>query len=126
MAGIQPCEEEVFIDKKQLSFHRRYSFRKVKGGGLCICELPIGAKSKPICNKTVEEIWFALSGEGKVWRKFEKEESRTSIHKNTAITIPRGCHYQYKNTGMDVLRFIIVTMPPWPGADEAYRVDGVW
>ncbi len=32
MAGIQPCERGEFIDKKQVSFHKKNSFRKAKGG----------------------------------------------------------------------------------------------
>ena len=27
---------------------------------------------------------------------------------------------------MRPLRILIVTMPPWPGEDEAYRVAGRW
>ena len=33
MTGIQPYKEEEFIDKKQVSFHKKNSFRKVEGGG---------------------------------------------------------------------------------------------
>ena len=43
-----------------------------------------------------------------------------------SLTIPLGAHFQFRNTGEAPLRFVIVTMPPWPGEDEAYGVEGHW
>ncbi len=33
---------------------------------------------------------------------------------------------QFRNTGDEDLCFVIVTMPPWPGAEEARRVTDHW
>lgn len=99
----------------------------MKGGGLCLCELPVGAISKAVCHKTVEESWFFLSGEGQLWRKYkDKDIGPVPVTKDMAITIPKGCHFQFKNTGDVPLRFIITTMPPWPGEDEAILVKDYW
>ena len=38
----------------------------VKGGGMCHCTLPPGKKSLAVKHKTVEEIWYFLSGQGEV------------------------------------------------------------
>ncbi len=43
-----------------------------------------------------------------------------------SLSIPVGVHFQFRATGERPLRLVIVTMPPWPGEDEAYRVAGRW
>ncbi len=98
----------------------------MNGGSICICELPVGATSNPACHKTVEEIWYFLAGDGQLWRKLKEEETITPFTKDTAVTILPGCYFQFKNTGKETLRFLIVTMPPWPGEDEAFAVKGYW
>jgi mannose-6-phosphate isomerase-like protein (cupin superfamily) len=42
------------------------------------------------------------------------------------LSILLGTHFQFRNTGATPLRFVIVTMPPWPGKDEAVRVGDHW
>lgn len=103
-----------------------YLLTNLKGGGMCICQLPAGKTSKAVCHKTVEEMWLFLSGKGEVWGKFEGQEEVTPVGKDIAITIPLGCHFQFRNTGDESLKFSITTMPPWPGADEAFFVNGKW
>jgi mannose-6-phosphate isomerase-like protein (cupin superfamily) len=105
---------------------RIFRLPDMKGGGICICELPAMATSHAVCHKTIEEIWFFLSGEGEVWRKLGDQEEITKVSNGLSLTIPLGCHFQFKNTGNEPLRFLIVTMPPWPGADEAFFVKGYW
>jgi mannose-6-phosphate isomerase-like protein (cupin superfamily) len=50
-----------------------------------------GQVSRAVAHRTVEELWYFLTGHGRMWR-----------------------------------RLGAVTMPPWPGEDEAYPVDGPW
>ncbi len=96
-------------------------------GGACICELPKGKTSKAIYHKTVEEIWYFLSGKGQVWRSMNEENSNpVEVTKDMSITIPVGCHFQFRNTGDEPLKFLIATMPPWPGENEAVFVKGYW
>jgi mannose-6-phosphate isomerase-like protein (cupin superfamily) len=40
--------------------------------------------------------------------------------------IPKGVHFQFRNTGRRPLELILCTMPPWPGASEAVRVADHW
>jgi mannose-6-phosphate isomerase-like protein (cupin superfamily) len=42
------------------------------------------------------------------------------------ITIPVGTHFQFRSLGPGPLCAIGATMPPWPGHDEAYTVEGKW
>jgi mannose-6-phosphate isomerase-like protein (cupin superfamily) len=98
----------------------------LKGGGLAHCTLPPGRTSSAVSHKTVEEIWYFFEGEGQVWRKQGSQEQVTEVNPGVSITIPHGVHFQFKNTGTKSLKFIISTMPPWPGATEAYSVPGYW
>jgi len=43
-----------------------------------------------------------------------------------SISLPTGTHFQYRCDGKEALIAVAVTIPPWPGADEAYLVDGIW
>lgn len=90
------------------------------------CALPSGRTSKAISHKTVEEVWFFLSGTGEVWRRLESEESVTPVRAGQSLNIPLGAKFQFRNTGNDVLKLVIVTAPPWPGEDEARSESGFW
>lgn len=98
----------------------------MKGGGLCHCTLPPGKTSSPVAHHHIEEIWYVLEGEGEVWRKVSETEEMVTVSAGTALTIPPHTAFQFRNTGSSPLRILIVTMPPWPGADEAEQVEGVW
>ena len=90
------------------------------------CTLPPGGVSKAVRHKSIEEIWHFLSGEGEVWRAFDGEEEVKPVTQGTSLTIPTGAHFQFRNTGPSPLRFVIATMPPWPGEQEAERVRDRW
>lgn len=90
------------------------------------CELPAGGVSKAVRHRGVEEIWFFLSGNGEVWRKAGDVEEIVEARPGLALTIPAGVHFQFRNTGEGPLRFVLTTMPPWPGEDEAVAVEGPW
>lgn len=97
------------------------------GGGLAHCTLPPGGVSKPVYHRTVEEIWYCLAGQGQVWRKLEGQEEVVDFFSGISLTIPVGTHFQFRNTGAELLQFIIATMPPWPGPEEAVALDeGKW
>ena len=49
-----------------------------------------------------------------------------ALEPHTAHSIPLGAHFQFRNPGAEPLAFVIVTMPPWPGMDEAMRVADHW
>ncbi len=76
--------------------------------------------------KTVGEFWYALEGKGEIWRKDEAEEKVTSLNAGVSIDIPVGTAFQYRNVGSEPLKFICITMPPWPGDEEASHLTGIW
>ena len=90
------------------------------------CTLPAGGVSKAVRHKTIEEIWYFLSGEGEVWRALDGEEECVSVAAGTALTIPTGAHFQFRTRGDAPLTFVMATMPPWPGEQEAERVADHW
>ena len=98
----------------------------LRGGGMAHFELPPGQTSTAVIHKTVEEIWFFLSGTGEMWRRTEGQEEVVPVEASVCITIPKGTHFQFRSFGDEPLIAIGVTMPPWPGEDEAAVVAGVW
>jgi mannose-6-phosphate isomerase-like protein (cupin superfamily) len=98
----------------------------VGGGGLCHCTLPPGTVSNPVYHKTVEEIWYSISGKGQVWRKDGEQEEITEVQPGLCLTIPTGTRFQFRNTGGEPLRFVIATIPRWPGPEEAVAAEGHW
>ncbi|MCY4600685.1 MAG: cupin domain-containing protein [Acidobacteria bacterium] len=98
----------------------------VAGGSMVHCTLPKGAVSMAVVHSTVEEVWYCLAGKGQVWRRREGAESVVDVEPGVSLSIECGTHFQFRSTGDMDLRLVIVTMPPWPGADEARRVRGRW
>jgi mannose-6-phosphate isomerase-like protein (cupin superfamily) len=98
----------------------------VARGSMVHCMLPKGAVSMAVAHATVEEVWYFLAGTGQVWRKKDGVESVVDVEPAVALTIECGTHFQFRNTGDEDLCFVIVTMPPWPGAEEARRVTDRW
>ncbi|WP_210255011.1 cupin domain-containing protein [Methylocapsa sp. S129] len=96
------------------------------GGSLAHFELPAGAVSHAVTHKSVEEIWFFLGGRGQIWRRFGAQESLIDVEPGVSLTIPLGTAFQFRATGEAPLTFLAITMPPWPGAEEAERVEGHW
>ena len=98
----------------------------LSGGGLAQFVLPPGNVARAIVHQTVDEIWFIRSGIGAMWRSFQKEESIVELRADLALTIPCGCHFQFRAKGEEPLVVLGATMPPWPGEDEAVFVEGPW
>jgi mannose-6-phosphate isomerase-like protein (cupin superfamily) len=74
----------------------------------------------------VEEIWFILSGRGQMWRRQNEGAEIVDLSAGVCLTIPLGTHFQFRSLGQEPLRAVAVTMPPWPGDDEAVIVAGEW
>ena len=97
------------------------------GSSVVHCSLPAAGVSLPVRHRTVSEIWYFLAGRGQVWRRQAKREEVLEVQAGISLTIPLGTSFQFRNTDNTALEFIIVTMPPWPGADEAILLDaGKW
>jgi mannose-6-phosphate isomerase-like protein (cupin superfamily) len=99
---------------------------EVQGGGLAHFELAAGQTSVAVRHRSVEEIWYFLSGTGEMWRKSGQDEEVVPVSSAVCIAIPLGTSFQFRASGDEPLAAIGATMPPWPGAGEAEIVSGLW
>ena len=99
---------------------------ELKGGSVAHFELAAGRTSIAVAHRTVEEIWFFLGGRGEMWRKQGNREEIVAAEAGVSVTIPLGTRFQFRSFGDEPLAFVVVTMPPWPGSDEAYEVERKW
>jgi mannose-6-phosphate isomerase-like protein (cupin superfamily) len=83
-------------------------------GSMAHFELPSGKISAAVAHRTVEEVWFFTSGQGRLWRKIDSAEETIDVHPGVSISIPVGCHVQFRSDG------------DWPGMHEAFAVTGTW
>ena len=95
-------------------------------GGLAAFALAPRAISKAVAHRTIEEVWYFTSGHGRMWRKLGEREEIVEVGAGVSISIPTGTHFQFRCDGSEPLVAIGATMPPWPGEDEAFRVEGKW
>ena len=85
-----------------------------------------GQVSTAVTHRTVEEIWYVLSGRGEMWRRQGDHEEVVVMAPGVCLTIPLGTHFQFRSLGTEELAAVAVTMPPWPGDGEALVVAGKW
>lgn len=95
-------------------------------GSMAHFTLAPGWTSAAVTHRTVEEIWFFLSGRGEMWRALEGREEITPVEPGVCLTIPLGTRFQFRAHGGGPLTAVAVTMPPWPGEAEAVLVPGPW
>ena len=95
-------------------------------GSMAHFSLPPGQVSLAVSHHSVEEVWFVLSGQGRMWRKTGDTQTVTELKSGLSLTIPVGTHFQFRNDGDVPLKCVGVTMPPWPGMDEPMLVAGKW
>jgi len=91
-------------------------------------ELGPGRTSIAVRHRTVEEVWYFLSGRGQMWRRTpEGEERIDEVGPGVSIDIPVGTAFQFRTLGDEPLSAVGTTMPPWPNDDaEAIPADGPW
>ena len=96
------------------------------GGGMAHFHLAAGRVSKAVTHRTVEEIWFITAGRGRMWRRQGEREEIVALAPGICLTIPLGTHFQFQADESESLSAVAVTMPPWPGMEEAVAVAGAW
>jgi mannose-6-phosphate isomerase-like protein (cupin superfamily) len=86
-----------------------------------------GKTSKAVAHRSVEEIWYVVSGLGEMWRRQGEREQIVKLQPGVCLTIPLGTHFQFRSLGPEALAAVAITMPPWPtDREEAYTVEGRW
>ncbi|WP_395542740.1 cupin domain-containing protein [Neotabrizicola sp. sgz301269] len=95
-------------------------------GNMIHSTVPPAQINRATVHRTVSEFWYVLEGQGEIWRRDGVEERITPLRPGVSIDIPVGTAFQYRNTGTAPLTFICITMPPWPGDQEASHLKGAW
>lgn len=98
---------------------------QLPGGSMAHFELAAGRVSRAVAHRTVGEIWYVVAGGGQMWRRQGDREEITDLAPGTCLSIPAGTRFQFRSADAP-LAAVAVTMPPWPGDDEAYPVPGRW
>src|SRR5579883_3567417 len=60
---------------------------RLAGGSLAHFTLPAGATSHAVKHRTVEEIWYFLSGRGEIWRASDAGEDIVAVGPGMSLTI---------------------------------------
>ena len=95
-------------------------------GSMAHFRLQANQVSRAVRHQTVEEIWYVLEGRGEMWRSWQGQEDITALSPGTSLTIPAGILFQFRAGADTSISVVSVTIPPWPGEDEAVIVDGKW
>lgn len=95
-------------------------------GSMAHFELRPGRISAAVAHRRVDEIWYILGGRGEMWRQQGERAEIVRLATGMCVSIPAGTRFQFRASGEAPLAVLGVTMPPWPGDDEAYRVRGPW
>jgi len=101
---------------------------QVRGGSMVHCTLPAGQVSVAVRHRTVEEIWYVVGGAGELWRRDGASggEEIVDLRPGVSVSLPLGTEFQFRVVGDAPLEFLCVTLPPWPGPDEAVAIEGHW
>lgn len=95
-------------------------------GSMALFRLAPGAVSRAVAHRSVEELWYVTRGRGRMWRRDSANERIVDLAPGVSIAIPAGTSFQFRSDGDEAIEAVGVTMPPWPGMDEAYPVEGIW
>ena len=88
-------------------------------GGLSVCSLPPDGISVPVRHRTVEEIWYVLSGGGQISRRHgDLDPWIDDLAPGTCVDIGLGITFQFRAADAGV-EIAILTIPSWPGSGEA-------
>jgi len=90
-------------------------------GSMAHAALAPGAVTRPVRHRTVEEIWYVVSGSGQIAVGGEV----LGVRAGSSLVIPAGTPFQFR-AGYAGLGVVMTTMPPWPGPDEAEPAEGPW
>jgi mannose-6-phosphate isomerase-like protein (cupin superfamily) len=93
-------------------------------GSMARFELETGRTTRAVRHRTVEELWTVVEGRGELWRRTMEGESVVTLEPGVGVVMPVGTSFQFRSLGPGTLAIVAVTMPPWPGDDEAEIVGG--
>ncbi|PVE22008.1 hypothetical protein DC522_23650 [Microvirga sp. KLBC 81] len=97
--------------------------RGLERGGLATFLLPPKAVSRAIAHHTVDEVWYFLSGHGRMWPQRDDYDDVVEVALGFSITMPLGTKYQIRCGRHEPLVVISETIPACSGPHEAHFVE---
>jgi mannose-6-phosphate isomerase-like protein (cupin superfamily) len=95
-------------------------------GSMAHFELAPGQVAVAVRHRTIDELWYFVSGTGQMWRRLEGHDEVVGVGPGVSISLPVGTEFQFRSTGTEPLCAVGVAFPPWPGDGEAVLIDGLW
>lgn len=95
-------------------------------GGMIHSTVPPFQTNRAVVHSTVNELWYVLEGHGEIWRKNGNESSITTLTPGVSIELRKSTKFQYRNVSNSDLKFVCITIPAWPGEEEATYIEGIW
>jgi len=95
-------------------------------GSMARFSLPPFGISRAVVHNSVEELWYFLSGAGRMWLQAGGREEVVTISPGMSVAIGPGTAFQFRSDSAEHLRAVGLTMPPWPGDHEARATTGPW
>lgn len=95
-------------------------------GTMAQFQLPARSIGRAARHADVEELWYVVAGAGTLWRRTGEDEREVALRVGDSVRIAPRTTFQVRAADQ-ALEVVAVTMPPWPGDDEAEVVDvGRW
>jgi len=102
-------------------------------GSMATFRLRPGQVAAAVVHRTVDELWYVAEGSGWLWRRAPGDDATesagelTRLEPGVAVDLPVGTAFQFRASDDAELVVVGVTMPPWPGEDEAIpAMGGPW
>jgi mannose-6-phosphate isomerase-like protein (cupin superfamily) len=97
-------------------------------GSMAHFELAPGAVAVAVRHRTIDELWYFVSGTGQMWRRLDGHDEVVDVGPGVSISLPVGTEFQFRATATasGPLRAVGVAFPPWPGDGEAILIEGPW
>ena len=95
-------------------------------GSMARFSLPGFAVSRAVCHRSVSELWYVLAGNGRMWLRCGASERLIDLMPGVSLAIEAGTQFQFRNMSAESLHVLGMTMPPWPGEQEASISWGPW
>lgn len=99
---------------------------RTRCGSMAHFTLAPKAVSKAIVLPDLEEIWYFISGRGRMWRQIAGRDETVDVRPGVCISIPAGTHFQFRSDDFQLLSAVGITMPPWEKQYEGSVVKGLW
>ena len=85
-------------------------------GSMAHFTLPPVTASNAVAHHTIEEVWYVISGNGRMLRRFDGTEETVTVGPGSSVSIPTGTYFQFHCDSDGPLTAVAVAMPPWPGS----------